>query len=175
MALLTGLDYAASAVWRYRVLVGYEQRNLSAPYKNHGSPVAEAAVIWTPTGLTTVTGRFLHTIEDAGKSTVQGYDYTSARLLVDHEYLRNVLLRGYVGLQNASYIGVNYNETLYQAGASVTWLVNRNIRLTVSYDITDRQGSNNTNNAILVPVTNELNGKANYIQNLYLVQVRFQL
>ena len=70
-------------------------------------------MIWTPTELTTVTGRFLYSIEDPTEQSTQGYDYTSAHIIVDHEYLRNVLLRGYVGLQRTAYVRVNYNQVFY--------------------------------------------------------------
>ncbi len=179
IAVLAGLDYVVSGVWRYRALVGIEQRNFSNPanattrFKSRTAPIAEGNVIWTPTELTTVTGRIVHTIEDPSDETTQGYDYTSARILVDHEYLRNILLRGYVGLQRADYVGVNFNQTLYQGGASVTWLVNRHARVTLSYDLTDRQGSKN------VPTGTSFNGLpvsgGNYLQNIYLVQLRVQL
>lgn len=92
---------------------------------------------------------------------------------MDHELLRNLLLRGYVGLQRADYVGVSFNQTLYQAGASATWLVNRNARITFSYDVTDRQGSKS------VPTGTTINGLPvsgnNYLQNIYLVQLRLRL
>ena len=169
-AVLAGLDYVVNGALRYRALVGYEARTFSAPYKNHSAPIAEANVIWTPTGLTTVTGRFVHTIEDVSDISTEGYNYTSARVTVDHELYRNILLRGYVGLQRADYVGFNFNQTLYQGGAHATWLLNRNIGLTLSYDITDRQGSKN----LPAAATGLVNG-GNYVQNLYLLQLRFHL
>jgi hypothetical protein len=140
--VLVGLDYVASAVWRYRALAGYEIRQFrNSAYKSHGAPVAEANVIWQPSGRTTVTARVARSIEDAADESVSGYDYTTARLQADHEYLRNILLSGYVGLQRADYLQSNNSETFYGGGAGVTWLVNRNIRLAVTYDATQRSGS----------------------------------
>lgn len=140
--VMAGLDYTASGVWRYRALVGYEVRKFNnREYKTHAAPVAEANVIWQPTGLTTVTGRVVHTIEDAADESISGYDYTSARLQVDHEYLRNVLLTGYVGLQRADYLQSNLNETFYGGGVGATWLINRNIHLAATYDLSQRVAS----------------------------------
>jgi hypothetical protein len=162
ISVLAGIDYVSSAVWRYRLLIGYEMRDFNSPqYKNRAAPIAEANVIWTPTGLTTVTAKVARTIEDAADENVAGYEYTSAQLRVDHEYLRNVLLDGYIGLQRADYLGQNSSETLYQFGAGATYLVNRNVRLSLTYDLVDRQGSRNFG--------------SNYLQNIYMLSARLAL
>jgi hypothetical protein len=179
VAVLAGLESTAGGVWQYRALVGYEQRNYATlpnsavQFKNRSSPIAEASVIWLPTELTTVTGRFLYTIEDPIEESTQGYTYTNAYVLVDQELLRNVRLRGYVGLQHASYVAP-YNQTIYQAGMGVTWLLNRNISLSLTYDYANRQGTKTTPTPLLsggpVPLSS-----GNYAQNIALVQVRFKL
>jgi hypothetical protein len=160
--VLAGLDYVASAIWRYRALVGYEVRDFnSAAYKAHSAPIAEANVIWQPTGLTTVTGKVLRTIEDAADESVSGYDYTSARLSVDHEYARDILLSGYLAAQRADYLQTPNNETYYGAGAGVTWLINRHVRVTATDDVTQREASSNFG--------------ANYFENVTLLQIRLGL
>jgi hypothetical protein len=160
--VLAGLDYVADAVWRYRALVGYEIRDFnSKQYKSHAAPIVEANVIWQPSGLTTVTGRLLRTIEDAADESVSGYDYTSGRLSVDHEYARNILLSGYVGAQRADYLQTPNSETYYGGGAGVTWLINRNVRLSATDDVTQREASSNFG--------------PNYLQNVTLLQVRLGL
>ena len=149
-------------MFRYRALVGYEIREFhSASYQTHAAPVAEANVIWQPTGLTTVTGKAVRSIEDTSDPTISGYDYTSARIQVDHEYARNILLNGYVGLQRADYLQINAGETLYGAGVGATWLFNRNVRLSATYDVTKREGS--------------LSIGPNYLQNVGLLQLRLGL
>lgn len=139
---LAGLDYASSAVWRYRVLAGYELRQFSN-YGSHAAPIFEATVIWQPTGLTTVTGRGLRTIEDAADENLAGYVYTSGRLEVDHELRRNILLTGYGSIQHADYLQSNGgNETFYGTGAAVTYLLNRHVHVALSYDFVDHNGQN---------------------------------
>ena len=137
VSVLGGMDYIGEGLWRYRALVGYEIRSFANTYKSRSAPVAEADVTWNPTGLTTVSGLLIRSIEDAGSEDETGYTYTVARLSIDHEYRRNVLLRGYVGLQNADYQQINRSQTLYQAGLSTSWLLNRYARLTASYDFLD--------------------------------------
>ena len=125
-AVRAGIDYAADGLWRFRALIGYELRDFQSPaYAQRSAPVGEANVIWTPTGLTTVTARAARTIEDSNTTTVSGYNYTSALLTVDHEYVRNVLLRFYTGYQHADYVGTSASENFYLFGLGATWLVGR--------------------------------------------------
>jgi hypothetical protein len=101
----------------------------------------------------------VRSIEDASEANVTGYDYTAAHIVLDHEYRRNILLQGYVGLQRADYAQSTSSETYYQGGAGVTWLINRNVRAGLTYNLTDRQG----------------NFGQNYLQNVYLLQIRLGL
>ena len=158
---LAGLDYTASAVWRYRILVGYEVREY-ANYATHSAPVFEGNVIWQPTGLTTVTLKALRTIEDAVDENVAGFIYTSGRLQVDHELRRNILLTGYTSIQHASYLQTNNgNETFFGAGAGVTYLMNRNIHLALTYDWIDHNGQNGFG--------------PDYLQNVAMLQLRLAM
>ncbi len=139
---LVGTDYAASGSWRYRLLGGIEQRQFAdSAIKTHTAPVIEAAAIWTPTLRTTITGTVVRAIEDAASATSVGYVYTGARLVVDHEYQRNILLRGYASVQVADSIQGGGHQTVTTAGASATWLITRNLRGSLRYDFQDSQGS----------------------------------
>jgi hypothetical protein len=137
VSALTGLDIDLTGLLRFRGLIGYETRDYhNSAFQNHAAPVLEGTFIWTPTGLTTVTASVLRRIEDANESIQTGYTYTQASLVVDHEYLRNVLLQGRVWVDNANYLQTNDTQTLYGIGMSVTYILNRNLRLTASYDFT---------------------------------------
>ncbi|CAH2604440.1 Outer membrane beta-barrel protein [Rhodovastum atsumiense] len=168
-AVLVGLDYASSAVWRFRGLIGYEIRDFqSSAFKQRTSPVGEANVIWTPTGLTTVTGRVARTIEDSSDPAVAGYDYTSTTISIDHEYLRNVILSGYVGYQRADYIGSPASQTFYSLGVGAAWLIDRNFRLGLNYSLINQTGD--TGGSVTSPVRG-----GSYLQNITLLNLRFQL
>ena len=162
-AVLGGLEYTADGVFRYRALIGFEQRTYTNPvYKGQGAVVGEATVIWTPTGLTTVTGSLSRSIQDSTSSSTVGYTYTSGKVTVDHEYLRNVLLQGYADIQYADYQQGGGNQTIYNAGGSASWLLNRNMRLVGSYDFTvGNVGAGASGN--------------NYRRNIYLLQVKLAL
>ena len=63
--LLGGFDYQAEGPLRYRFLAGVESRSFASPlFPTHTAPILEGGVIWTPTGLTTVTGSLSRAIED---------------------------------------------------------------------------------------------------------------
>ncbi|MEJ0015522.1 MAG: outer membrane beta-barrel protein [Acetobacteraceae bacterium] len=142
--VLAGLEDDTDAVWRYRLLIGWEQRAFRASqFGTHQAPVAEAAVIWSPSGLTTVTATLARGIEDAAQEGIAGYTYTSARLAVDHEYLRNVLLHAAVRVQHADFLQGGTQANSLTLGVGATWLINRHLRLTGTYDFTDQRGSSN--------------------------------
>jgi hypothetical protein len=140
---LVGLSDDSDGVWRYRVLVGWEERAFRASvYQAHQAPIAEAAVIWSPGGMTTVTAKLTRGIEDAAQEGIAGYTYTAGRLVVDHEYLRNVLLQGSVAVQQANYLPGGGTTAAVSVGAGVTWLVNRHLRVEAQYEFTDQRGNN---------------------------------
>jgi hypothetical protein len=100
--VLVGLSDDRDALWRYRLLVGWEERQFAARvYHRHDAPVAEAELIWSPSGMTTVTGTLTRSIEDAAREGVAGYTYTAAALTLDDEYDRDILVQATGGLQQA--------------------------------------------------------------------------
>jgi hypothetical protein len=147
--VLAGIDYDDNAVWRWRALVGGEARRFSSPqYARQNTLIAEAGVAWMPTGLTTVSAIASRDTEDAEQEGVSGLIYTSARLTIDHEYLRDLLFRASIGLQRADFFqgGHQIGST---AGLGVTWVMNRNARLLFTYDQTDLHGSSIPTDALV--------------------------
>lgn len=151
---LAGLDYQATGVTRYRVLVGYQFRSyVSSQFGTISAPIAEASVSWTPTRLTTLTAVLSRDIEDAAADSIGAYIYTGARIDIDHEYKRNILLNAYAQVQNAefqsvpgvppaySFLQSGGSQTIFNVGASATWVINRSLRAGLSYGFTDRRAS----------------------------------
>jgi hypothetical protein len=138
-ALLAGLDYEVSSAIRLHVLAGYQIRSFdSSAYQTIQSPVAEASAVWTPTRLTTVTADVTRRIADSADDTVGGLTETAGRLRVEHEYLRRVLLLGTASIVYDSYRD-SQDQTLYRAGLGSTYLLNRQVGLTLSYDFVARE------------------------------------
>jgi hypothetical protein len=141
---LFGFGDDSDAVWRYRVLVGWELRDFAASqFGSHQAPIAEGELIWSPSGLTTVAATLTRSIEDAAQEDVAGYTYTSARLTLDHEYRRDVLLRLSAGVQRADFLQGGGQADGFTVDAGVTWLLNRHMRLSADYGFTDQRSTSN--------------------------------
>ncbi len=140
VALLGGIDYATDAVWRLRALAGLQRRAFADPTLSPVSgPMAEASLIWTPSGLTTVTTTLSRRIEDAAEVSAVSYTFTGARLAVDHELYRNLLLAGSLDLQQAEYQQRGGRDRLVGVGLGATWLIDRRLRASATWDWTTRQ------------------------------------
>jgi hypothetical protein len=138
---LAGLDYDDRAVWRWRLLVGGEVRQFAAPiYPQQATMIAEAGATWVPSGTTSLNATLSRETTDAAQEGVSGLTYTSARLTIDHESLRNLLLKASVGLQRADFFQGGYQFGT-SAGAGVVWAMNRSVRVSFTYDQTDLQAS----------------------------------
>jgi hypothetical protein len=162
--VLVGLADEAGAVWQYRALVGWEVRAFAASqYSTHQAPIAEAAVTWNPSGVTTLTAKLTRSIEDAAQEGIAGYTYTGARLVMDHEARRNLLLQASAGLQYADYLQGGGHASGYSLGAGATWLVNRYVHVSATYDFTDQRGTSNPS----------LQTTGNYTRSIGLITLRF--
>lgn len=163
---LGGFDYADDAVWRYRLLLGAEHRDFAAAaYPARTAAIAEGEIAWMPSGLTTVTADFTRSMEDAAQEGVAGYIYTSARLIVDHELQRDLLLHASVGLQRADFLQGGTQQNGYSIDVGATWLVNRHIQLSATYDFSGQQGSGTA----ALPLSGD------YTQSLALLTLRLAL
>ncbi len=141
---LAGLDYQATGLWRYRLLAGAEVRAFaSSQFGTRAAPIAEANVVYTPTGLTTVTGFVRRQIEDVQSEGTAGYTFTTTGLVVDHELRRNILLQGRASFQAAEFFQSTGTTTSYTLGGGANWLVNRRLRLSADYDFTQQSGPGN--------------------------------
>jgi hypothetical protein len=160
LQVLAGLDFTASAVFRYRALVGFETRSYtSSQIQTTSEPIIEASAIWTPSRLTTVNAVVSHHIENALETQVYSYTYTDLRVTVDHQLYRNILVEGYGDVEEANYGQQGGNQTILGAGASVAWLLNRNLRLRASADLTlSREQSS-----------------GDYSHNVFLLQLQYRL
>lgn len=126
-------------MWRYSLLAGIESRQFAA-LSSRTAAVGEAAVAWNVTGLTTLSASLSRSIEDAAQEGVAGFTYTSARLAVDHEYRRDVLLHASAGLQRADYLQGGGQQNGYALGAGITWLMNRHVHVSASWDLSTQHG-----------------------------------
>jgi hypothetical protein len=164
--VLAGLDYADDAVWRYRLLLGAEHRDFAAAaFPARTAAITEAEIAWMPSGMTTVTAVVTRSMEDAAQEGVAGYTYTNARLAVDHELRRGVLLHAYAGGQRADFLQGGAWQAGYALGVGATWLLNRRVHVSATYDLTAQHGSGST----AVPLSGD------YTRSVGLLTVRLAL
>ncbi len=141
--LLGGIDYQAEGVWRYRVLVGVEETTFrAAQYGSNTSPIAQASTVWTPSGQLTLTGTVARGIQAPQSAGNSGFVLTSANLVVDYEYMRNILLQLRGGAQMAQYLQGG-GQSNFTGGAGITWLLNRNLRLSFDLDFVEQTAATN--------------------------------
>jgi len=143
--VLAGIDYADDSVWRYRFLLGAEHRDFAAPaYPSRTAAITEAEIAWMPSGMTTLAATVSRSMEDAAQEGVAGYTFTSARLSLDHELRRDFLLHASAGVQRADFLQGGTWQAGYALGLGATWLVNRRVQVSATYDLTDQHGSSPT-------------------------------
>ncbi len=169
--LLGGVDYAVSGNLRFVALVGYAVREFSnRAFSNQASPVTRAAVTWTPTGLTTITGHVERTIEDSIGESTSGVVYTRGDLKLDQEFRRNWLFSATAGLEIADYASGGGTEKIYSAGASASYLFNRSLRASASYTFANRSGSESIDGSVFGTSTSQQ--PANYNRSIVLFSLR---
>ena len=167
-SVLAGIDYSANSVFRYFFLVGYQVRSYtSAAFQSQQAPIVNAGVVWTPTGLTTISGSVNRQIADSTSQTQVGYTLTDGSLRIDHEYLRNVVVSGRVSVDNAVYNQVGLSQTYIGVGGSVNYLVNRNTTLSATYDFSRGPAPTTTNSVVVSNVP--------FVRNVFLLRLNFHL
>ena len=146
LSVLAGFDDSSGGVFGYRFLAGYQVRNFRDDrLSTRSKPIVEAGVNYSPSRLTTFTGLLSRRLEDAAAEALVGYTYTQARLAVDHELLRNVVLNGYVQYLRADFLENGGSNKIIGGGGKATWLLNRNMRLALTYDYIDRSANRGAN------------------------------
>jgi len=169
--VLPGLDYQASGPWRYRVLAGAELRVFDSPqYRNVLAPVVEASAIYTPTGLTTVTASIRREIQDPEAEGSSGLTFTGVKLVVDHEWLRNVLLQTSGEFGSVRYFDAGRSLS-FGAGASATWLLNEHLSVSANYQFSRQDSAGSFPNSMAESATH----LPSFTRNLLLLQAKWRL
>jgi hypothetical protein len=174
VAVLGGINYDTGGLVRLRLLLGYETRLFeSTQYKTIGAPIVEGSAIWTPTGLTTVTGTIARYIEESATENTVGYIESVLKVQVDHEFLPNVLFNASAAGVKDVYSQSEGQQTFFSVGGGVTWLLNNHMRLAARYDFSNRQSPGGSNSGGGVSNTQIFAGY--YSDNRFLLQLRIGL
>ena len=137
-----GANFELSNLLRGEVSAGYLEQAFDDPlFRDIHGFGARAQVEWFPTQLTTVTFTGSRQIQDSGIPGSAGYLSTNVAAQVDHELLRNLILTAQVAYGDDDYKDIDRTDKNWRAGLSGTYLLNRNVGLTVGYSYYDQNSS----------------------------------
>ncbi|MFN3671758.1 MAG: outer membrane beta-barrel protein, partial [Bosea sp. (in: a-proteobacteria)] len=146
-----GSTFELSRLVTGEISVGYQDRAYDDNrLKNLRGLVGDAAVIWQPTPLTTVT---LRGTSELGDTTIAGSSGTTARratLEVAHALRRNLTVTGFGSISRTDYEGQGLREDLASYGARLDYKLTRSVSIRASFTqerlISTAQGSDYTAN-----------------------------
>jgi hypothetical protein len=174
VSVLAGVAYDADGVIGFRLLGGYEARSFDASkYRMIQAPILESSLTWTPTELTTITATAARTIEDSAAEATIGYTESTLKLNLDHEYSRAILLRAHGAAFYDDYSQGGGSQSYYTAGASVTWRLNRRVRLVADYTFATRHTSSPGTPNEIQPSGTVFGG--DFSENIFTLQLRLGL
>jgi hypothetical protein len=160
--VLGGFTYDFDGIYQGRIAVGYRQRDYEgSQFKTLSGPAFEGELIWQPTLLTTVTFQARRVIEESIRNNAVSFTRTEAGVLVDHEYLRNVILGVELRADRREYDDPDQKVTDGIAVLSARYLINRNLSVTASYEHNRRLSASS--------------GIDEYYQNLFQIRLRVAL
>jgi uncharacterized protein (PEP-CTERM system associated) len=137
-----GSNFRISGILFGEFFIGSLNRDFDDPsLKSIEAVSAGGGLSWIPTGLTTINLSFLREIQETIVSTNSGILVTEAELAIDHELLRNVLLRANAIIRKDDFKGSSREDDYHEYGLGTTYMMNRNLYLSLKYDFVDRDSN----------------------------------
>lgn len=141
-----GSDLDLSGVLYGNIFVGYESQEYDdAALKDVDGLMGGASLTWLPSQMTTVTGSITRSIEETTLNSASGIFSTEARLVVDHELLRNLLLQARLSVADDNFEGLDRNDDYFSTGIGATYMLNRHFYIMMDYDHSQRDSDSVTN------------------------------
>lgn len=129
-----GSSFEISRMLTGEVSGGYQDRKYEdGRLRNLRGFVGDAAILWTPTPLTTVT---LRGSAELGDTTIPGSSGTTARranLEVAHALRRNLTVTGFTTFSRTEYDGQDLRENLSTIGARIEYKLTRTFAIRASF------------------------------------------
>jgi hypothetical protein len=137
-----GLNFDLTRLLRGELQVGYLSQTFVSPlFKPISGPSAQGQLEWFLTQLTTVTVQASRSVADAMVPNAGGFLASNAKLEVDHELLRNLILSANAWIGQDQYNGIDRTDDRHSIGLSANWLFNRWVGLTFAYNYSDQRSS----------------------------------
>jgi len=142
--IIAGLQVLPRHLIYGEVYAGYlTDRFESSAIGSTSVPDFGGRLTWNVTRLTTANFNVVRTFQTTNPTSGTGAGYldTAVTASIDHELRYNVLLNAGVGFENDLYQGISRTDDTFSAGASVRWLVSRNLYLGGAYTYQQRASS----------------------------------
>lgn len=137
-----GIEFSMTHVLTGEIFGGYTLRKFDEAAFPEAAEVAFGAGLkWFPTMLTTVSLDGARTIEDTSIMAASGFVSTRGAIGIDHELLRNLILSGRLGYENAEYLEIARNDDILTGSVSGRLLINNNLHLDAGWEFIDRNSS----------------------------------
>jgi hypothetical protein len=137
-----GVEFAMTHVLVGEVFAGYTLRSYDAPAFADAAELGFGAGLkWFPSMLTTIGIDAARSIEDTSINAASGFVSTRGQLGVDHELLRNIILSGRLGYENAEYQDVARDDDIVRASLGGRLLINSNFHFNAGWEFSDRSSS----------------------------------
>jgi len=135
-----GVKFKLGRIAEGEVFAGYQERAFDDDPRLTDTSAVDygVAVQWHLTQYTTVSVNAESDIRESTVATASSFVRNSAELIVDHEVLRNILVRGRFWYGRDGFENVSRTDEWVALGARADYLVNRNVGLFVSYDFFDQ-------------------------------------
>lgn len=120
---IAGFNFDLAGLMRGTIGAGYGRRDFKSPiYRDVGGLSAEAKLEYFPSELTTFTISAKRVIEDSNLATIAAFYDNRARVQVDHELLRNLILSAYGEVARQDYIRSTSRADVYRFGFNANYL-----------------------------------------------------
>lgn len=140
-----GTEIELSGALRGEVYASYMQQNYeSSTFKTVSAPGAGVELTWTPTGLTTFTGKLGRTINETTTQNSGGSTSTNLELSAAHELRRNIILKVDATLGKSAYNETGRHETSTGGGFTGTYKLNRYLFTEANYHVGRRDNNTST-------------------------------
>lgn len=135
--LLVGTNVDFTELLFGTVYVGYESVDFDgSTFDDINGLSYGAGLTYNVTRLTSLSLSGERQVQPTQRVESGGNQETTANLRVDHELLRNVIVNGRVGWEQDDF--EDTTDDTYRAGAGVSYLINRNFRLSLDYTYSTR-------------------------------------
>lgn len=143
-SVLGGLKVEFSSLLEGEVAVGYTQRKFTnSSYGDFKGLDYNISLEYQPTLLTRVRLEGRRSLTDSSLIGVPGVIVSNLRLSVDHELLRELILRGHVEYFNDNYRGASFQRNRWSAGLGAEYQLSPALRATLDYQHRRQDSSNN--------------------------------